>query len=310
MSHKQFVDYFDGRPIYPIGVEISPSGRCNANCSDCLYRQKNSKLGGHDGCLFDEERMYHLMIEFVSLGVSSITWTGGGDPSTHPSFPVFVKWANSFGIKQGLFTNGLLPIKYDPSLFEWIRVTKTDQPINEDVLMSMRACKTLGVCLNYAPRHTEELVYELLAIVERLDAVKTSPAHSTYLQVRPVLHIEGESVMNGSPKITHPLLNITDYKFRGLGDGRNYNVCEAFHFVPFIWQDGAVDVCAYHRKELAYRLGNLHDAGEKGTFKYIMDHAPKNVEVVSNCQTVCKLHEMNSIIQLRKDLSDKDITFP
>ena len=310
MSHRQFVDYFDNLPIYPIGVEISPSGRCNANCHNCLYRQKNNKLGGLDNTLFDSDRMYKLMEEFASLGVSSISWTGGGDPSMHPSFPLFVEWANSFGIKQGLFTNGLLPIKFDPSLFEWIRVTQTNQPVNEGVLMSMRSCKTLGICLNYAPEHSEELVYELLAIIERLDKAKASPEHSTYLQVRPILHIEGEGVINDYPKITHPLLNITDYKFRGLGDGRNYDVCEAFHFVPFIWQDGTVDVCAYHRKEPAYRLGNLHDVGEKGTFKYIIDHAPRSVKVASNCQTVCKLHEMNSIIQFRKDLTNKDIDFP
>ena len=310
MSHRQFVDYFDNLTIYPIGVEISPSGRCNSNCPDCLYRQKNNKLAGLDSKLFDDDRMFKLMEEFVVLGVSSITWTGGGDPSMHPSFPLFVKYANGLGIKQGLFTNGLLPIRYDPSLLEWIRVTYTDQPINEAVLMSMRSCKTLGLCINYAPRHNEELVYELLAIAERLDAAKTSPSHSTYLQVRPVLQIEGESVVNSSPKITHPLLNITDYKFRGLGDGRNYQVCEAFHFVPFVWQDGTVDICAYHRKEPAYRLGNLHDEGKKGTFKYIMDNAPAKIAVAPNCQTVCKLHEMNSIIQLRKDLSDKDISFP
>lgn len=308
MSHRQFVDYFDNRTIYPIGVEISPSGRCNSNCPDCLYRQKNNKLGGHDSALFDKDRMRRLMEEFVELGVSSITWTGGGDPSMHPSFPLFVEWAHNLGIKQGLFTNGLLPIKYDPSLLEWIRVTYTDQPMNVDVLMSMRSCKTLGVCLNYAPRHNEELVNLLLKLAEWLDAAKASPEHSTYLQVRPVLQIEGEAVNIRSPQIKHPLLYITDYKFLGLEEGRNYKSCEAFHFVPFIWQDGTVDICAYHRKELEYRLGNLYDEGEKGTFKYIMDNAPQGTPVVDNCQAVCKLHEMNSIIQLRKGL--KDIDFP
>ena len=111
-----------------------------------------------------------------------------------------------------------------------------------------------------------------------------------------------------APKITHRLLTITNYKFLGMGDGRIYDLCEAFHFVPFIWQDGRVDICAYHRTEPDYRLGNLFDPGEKGTFKYIMDHAPKNIKVASNCQVVCKLHEMNSILQLRKGL--KDINFP
>ena len=204
MSHKQFTDYFDNRSIYPIGVEISPSGRCNAKCPDCLYRQDNNKLSGLDKDLFDEDRMYVLIQELVALGVKSISWTGGGDPPMHPSFPQFVRWANEAGLNQGLFTNGLLPIKYDPSLIDWIRVTKTDKPINEEVLISMRSCKTLGICLNYAPDYDESIVKELLDIVERLDAIRTLPEHSTYLQIRPLLHIGGKvNYGRKAPKITH-----------------------------------------------------------------------------------------------------------
>jgi len=310
MSHKQFTDYFDNRSIYPIGVEISPSGICNAKCTGCFYRQDNNKLAGLDKDLFNEDRMYELIQEFASLGVKSISWTGGGDSSMHPSFPKFVRWTNEAGLKQGLFTNGLLPISYDPSLLEWIRVTKTDKPINEEVLMSMRSCKTLGICLNYAPDYDESLVIELLGIIERLDAIKMLSEQSTYLQIRPLLHIDGSNYVIKAPNITHPLLTITDYKFLGMSEDKNYDLCEAFHFVPFIWQDGTVDICAYHRSEPQYRLGNLHDIGEKGTFKYIMDHAPKNIKVAGNCQVLCKLHEMNSILQLRKDLSKKDINFP
>ena len=100
MSHRQFTDYFDGIPIYPIGVEISPSGICNAKCPYCLYRQDNNKLPGLDKDLFNEDRMYSLIQEFILLGVKSITWTGGGDPPMHPSFPKFVRWANEAGLKQ------------------------------------------------------------------------------------------------------------------------------------------------------------------------------------------------------------------
>ena len=252
MSHKQFTDYFDNVPIYPIGVEISPSGICNAKCPYCLYRQDNNKLAGLDKNIFNEERMYDLIQEFILLGVKSITWTGGGDPPMHPSFFKFVRWANDAGLKQGLFTNGLRPISYDPSLLDWIRVTKTDKPINEEVLMSMRSCKTLGIVLNYAPDYDESSIIELLGIVERLDANKTFLEQSTYLQVRPLLHINGSSYVRKAPKVTHPLLTITDYKFLGLDEGRIYDLCEAFHFVPFIWQDGTVDICAYHRTEPEY----------------------------------------------------------
>jgi len=310
MSHHQFVDYFNNKRIYPINIEISPSGICDANCKNCFYRQDNNKLLGLDKTFIDRDRMYELIEEFVELKVKSISWTGGGEPTLHPNFSEFVQWAKYAGIQQGLFTNALKPIKYDPRFFQWIRVTKTNKSINEEIVKTLRPCKTLGLCLNYSEDENEDDIKRLLEIAEKLDEMKESPNHTTYVQVRPALKIKGESYENEVPKIKHPLLKITNYKFLGLTTERNYNKCEAYHFAPFIWQDGDVDVCGYQRKNPDYNLGNLYAKGLIGKFKTIMDNAPKNVNVIKSCQVCCKLNEMNSIIQLRKDLEKRDINFP
>jgi len=311
MSHKQFTDYFDDKQIYPINIEISPSGVCNAKCENCFYRQNDNELDGFDKNMFDEDRMRILLqYELPLLGIKSISWTGGGEPTLHSAFPKFVEWAHEAGLEQGLFTNSLKPIEVDPSFFQWIRVTKTNMPLNEDFILKLRKCKTVGICINYSKTDDISIIENALKIAEKLEALKTNSDHSTYVQVRPALMISGKSYENEIPKIKHPLLQITNYKFLKMAEGRNYTDCEAYHFAPFIWQDGDVDVCGYHRKESKFNLGNLYNTGKKGQLKTIMETAPKNIKVANNCQVCCKLNEMNSIIQLRKDLNKRDINFP
>lgn len=310
MSHRQFIDYFENKEVYPINIEISPSGICNASCENCFYRQNENQLKGLDKFYIDENRMEKLIIELAELKVKSISWTGGGEPTLHPSFSKFAKWTYEAGIQQGLFTNALREIEYDPELFQWIRVTRTNKPLNVELIKKLRRCRTLGICLNYSENDNEETIKELLSVAEELDSLKINPNHSTYVQVRPALKIMGESYENEVPNIKHPLLQITNYKFMGLTSERNYKVCEAYHFAPFIWQDGDVDVCGYHRKEKNFNLGNLYDRGTKGLFKYIMKNAAKNVNVIDTCQICCKLNEMNSMIEYRKQLDKKDINFP
>jgi organic radical activating enzyme len=306
--HKELGTYLSGEFVAPINIEISPSGECNAACSWCFYRQEKAVIHGLDGVMFKESRMSGLIEEFAGMGVKSISWTGGGEPTKHPSFGTFAEWTHWAGLKQGLFTNALIVPTYNPQLFEWIRVSKTNSPWNEDSLSILRQCKTLGLCVNYRGKEDDILIKDTLNIVEKLETLKEVSEHSTYLQVRPALKILGKKVRIKTPNISHPLLHLTDYKFLGSNEERLYDQCEAFHFAPFIWQDGDVDVCGYHRKEDRFNLGNLYSAGEKGRFKYIMQNVPNSFSIAENCQTCCKLNAMNSMIYFMKKL--KDIDFP
>jgi len=292
--HKCFVEYLDGKKIAPINVEISPSGRCNANCPWCFYRQEDSRIKGLDGEIFDENLMKSLIEDFETFGVRSISWTGGGEPTTHPSFGSFVAWAYESRIRQGLFTNAIGRLNFDPLKFDWIRVSKTEQDWNVNNLLYLRSCNTLGLCLNYRGPEDDETLKRTLEIAEKVNA--------TYVQVRPALKIAGNKKIIEIPKIKHPLMEITDYKFAGVSEERNYQLCEGFHFIPFIWQDGDVDVCGYHRKNPKYNLGNLNQA----KFSEIMAKAPNFIKVGEDCQTCCKLNAINSTIANMRQLEDLD----
>jgi hypothetical protein len=308
MSHEKFGKYISGEFVSPINVEISPSGSCKANCPECFYRQNNRQLKGLDRVFFKESRMEGLVEELAGIGVKSISWTGGGNPDDHPSFPQFVEWAHWAKLQQGLFTNALEEVKYNPTFLEWIRVTQTNKPLNQEIIKTLRSCKTLGICINYRGEKDDANVKNAINLAEKLHELRESPDHDTYVQVRPALKISGKKIDIKMPKIKHPLLTLTDYKFLGANSERNYKLCEAFHFEPFIWQDGDVDICGYHKKDPAFNLGNLYSKGEKGRFRYIMENAPKTVPVREDCQVCCKLNAMNSTIEKSKLL--KDINFP
>ncbi len=291
--HPQYAAYLAGERVYPINVEISPSGLCQAECPFCFFAG-TGELGHHRNVMLDQNRTLGLLYEMKVLGVKSVSWTGGGEPTLHRHFGDFARAAAGLGLDQGLFTNALAEPKYDPSLFSWIRVTMTDKPFREDLIAKLRPAKALGIAFNYAGPQDDDYLRETLGLAER--------ARADYVQVRPALAFHGQTVDIAPPAIEHPLLYVTPYKFEDAKRKHGYATCEAFHFSPFVWENGNVDVCAYMRKHDGYRLGNIYE----DSLKTILDRAPRSVPVSPLCQVACKLHEMNKAVHRGRALEDKN----
>jgi MoaA/NifB/PqqE/SkfB family radical SAM enzyme len=294
----QFAAHMAGEKVYPIGIEISPSGVCQASCDFCFYAN-TGELGNHRKVFLELQRSMGLLNECRKLGIKAVTWTGGGEPTLHPQFAALVDWAFANEIQQGLFTNALTWPQYDVTCLQWIRVTMTDKPYKVDCIKPLRACKTLGFAFNYAGPQDDSYLFETLGLAQHVQA--------DYVQVRPALKFHGETVDIAPPAFTHPLMQVTEYKFEEakVPHGTHYKTCEAYHVLtPFVWENADVDVCAYMRKHDGYRLGNLY----KQSLKEILDSAPASVPVHKNCQTCCKLHEANLMIHRAREVEDE--SFP
>ena len=292
--HPQFSAYMRGKKVYPIGVEISPSGVCQATCDFCWYAQ--GAAGNHRKVFLGDARLRDLILECDDLRIKAITWTGGGDPSLYPTIGKEIDYVSYLGMQQGMFTNALAMPKYDPALLAWVRVTMTDRPYNLEAIKALRACPVLGFAFNYAGAQDDDYLLETLAVAQNVKA--------DYVQVRPALAFNGQTVDIEPPRLSHPLLYVTDYKFEGAKHKHGYSRCEGYHFVPFIWEDGNVDVCAYMRNHPGYTLGNIYER----SLKDILDSAPDSVTVRDDCQVCCKLHETNQAIHHARSL--KDVNFP
>lgn len=286
--HKELAEYLDGFTIMPVNIEISITGKCNANCPWCFYKGEKTRDS------IDSDTLLGFLEEAEMLGVKAITWTGGGEPTMHPNFAEFVEKAFRLGLDQGLITNGWCPTNFNPSLLNWIRVSRSSLGLNMEKLKYLRQCETLGLAINYNGNYKE--VNEAVKIGEKIGV--------DYVQIRPVLNTKGKITEQGfglniKP---HTLLIMSEYKFEDAKIKHNYKKCEAFHFVPFVWENGDVDVCGYMRNIPGYNLGNIY----KESFKDIMKKAHKSVPVCDNCQVCCKNHELNKLINELKQIKDKN----
>lgn len=285
-AQRSFVDFLEGKKIVPINVEISPCGTCNAKCPWCFY------AGKHKPVFIKDKEMFELIRDMALMGVKAITYTGGGEPTLHPMFSEFVHYAYNLDIKQGLITNAILPAKFEPRLFDWIRVSLTPTPFKVANLKLLRACKTFGICIN--DTGSDEVILQTLKIAEEVKA--------DYVQVRPALKLGGKTTHIRTPEIDHPLLEKTPYKYEDANQPHAYKRCFGFNFVPFIWEDGDVCVCAYQRGVKGYVLGNIY----KKSFVSIMKFAPRHVMVRPDCQVCCKNHETNKLVNAAMELKEGD----
>lgn len=289
-THPQFIDFLEGRKVYPINIEISPTHVCTATCPWCFWHNTHEKLGPNS--ILDYDIARKLITDFKDCGGKALTWSGGGEPTLHPQFDLLVLWASSHRLSQGMFTNALGRIKYNPSVFDWIRVSNTDRawPVENLKLLRGKA-KVLGLGYNYAGNDAE--VYQALKVGKEVGV--------DYVQVRQALNLRGLVTERSPPQIDHPLLHLTKYKFEDSSQPHGYTKCMGYHFTPFVYEDGRICVCPYHReKGEPYTLGSLKEK----SYKEIIDSMPHSVPVRNDCQVCCKNHETNKMLAEAMEVQD------
>ena len=110
----------DQNRIRPVHLQLCPTNICNLNCSFCSCADRSRS----DVLPFEEIRQ--ILREFYILGTRAITYTGGGEPLTHPRINDVLDVARNLGIENGLVTNGLLLDRLTTNALTWIRVSFCD----------------------------------------------------------------------------------------------------------------------------------------------------------------------------------------
>lgn len=127
-------------PEAPSQVQLILSDLCNQDCEWCAYRMSGYTSNelfvggserspyGHDNPKrwIPTERATRFLDEFKRGGVSSVQFTGGGEPTVHPDHERVFTHALSVGLRCSLVSNG---VKWSSSLiglltrFDWVRVS-------------------------------------------------------------------------------------------------------------------------------------------------------------------------------------------
>lgn len=117
----RIADMRKGKQAVPVNIQLIISDTCNENCGYCAYRASDglssAQFGGLDkqgrptmnpDRLIPADKVKELLHDARTLGVRSITWTGGGEPTVHLAHLELFEYALNLGFECSLNTNGLV----------------------------------------------------------------------------------------------------------------------------------------------------------------------------------------------------------
>jgi len=115
-------DWLNGKLIYPIYMEASPSGACNHRCTFCALDFMAYQKRHLDAALLMER-----LFEMGRLGLKSIMYGGEGEPLMHSQIAEIINHTKKSGIDSALTTNAVL-LTGDMSekilgAMEWMKVS-------------------------------------------------------------------------------------------------------------------------------------------------------------------------------------------
>jgi len=130
------LDYFDGKNIDPITMEIDPSNACNHSCPFCIsghiHLKKFKGTEFFNRQMMDKKTLLNLVQDLSNTKIKSIAFTGGGEPTMNPALKeAIIYLKKNSNIQLGMYSNGTMLEKFNlfetiVKSLEWIRVSIDD----------------------------------------------------------------------------------------------------------------------------------------------------------------------------------------
>ncbi|MFC1704326.1 radical SAM protein [Candidatus Omnitrophota bacterium] len=331
-------DFLEGKDMYPLYVEISPSALCNHHCVFCHYNYL-----GYQG-LFPKDRMQSLINELAAAGVKSVVFAGSGEPLLNPeTFPA-IAHAKAQGLDVAMSTNGA-------------RLKEADFAIAADALTWIRFSFNGGNPENYAAIHQtkKEDYFTVLHAIKRLKKEKEKRKSAITIGIQYILlkrnkdfvieaaktmkdcgadyfvvkyfyeHDKNKSGLTNdwltderieSLKKSAKALSNEHFSFvvrdrKNLTRKRSYDTCYGLPFIVYIREDGEAYTCFSYQHDKKTSLGNIKEKSFQEVWKnkqtvieYINHAVDKN-----QCQSNCRHHQINSFLWELKLPSIEHVNF-
>lgn len=298
-----------GQHVYPLNVEMDLSDACNLKCNWCAF----AHLRNPDQ--MSPALAWEILHQLAMVGVKSVTFSGGGEPTTNPHFPTIAWNAKSLEFDLGLYTNGVDIDRLMECLpaFKWIYVS-----LDEIRPEAYRKAKWRD-CLDQVIDNVRKLVAAkedtvlglgFLIHKDNIDDIGNMVrlGHTLgvdYVQFRPVV---GLADYGWSPRALEILDQMRDdwgdfvivarERFNELAAQRRgewergYDVCRGSELVPCIGANGTLWVCPNTRGIEDRSLGSLVDYSLAKLWK-----GRDTQYVDSDCRIACRNHNLNRTLQ-------------
>lgn len=316
-----------GEEIYPIEIEISPSGACNHRCVFCAVDYL-----GYGADMLCKDAILHDAAFLSKHGLKSVICSGEGEPLLNKDMPDIINEIKSFGVDVAMSTNGALfdraKLEMCLSSLTWVRYSiasfetasydqiqcgqpgdleKVKRNLSEavDVKRSHGLATTIGVqCLLLKENagQLREMAAALRDIGVDYFTIKPYSQHlhsnnSHTIDYMDLIELEKE--LKELETETYRILFRAN-AMKKMHKKKSYACCWGLPFMSHIDAKGNVWPCVAHIGQQELCFGNINES----TFEEIWN-GPRRREAVKTlnshdintfCREACRLDEMNKYL--------------
>ena len=310
----------------PVTFELDITNLCNNQCPGCFgfYKALSGEI-----MKFDE--IEDILRQIAKFGGKAVTFTGGGEPLTHPHFIQALELAKSLGLDCALISNGLaLNEKIADAILKncsWTRISldaSEPESYRKTHGMGWQAyAKVLANISMLAERKrkleskctvgvgflthsgADHNIYDFAALCKKLGV--------DYAQYRPILSRHGEKRLDYSSKtvlcemqrakkdLSGSSFSVfcSEHKYASISAGktaRAYKICHGHNFAAVICANLKMYLCCHMRGMDKYCLGHLR----KNTLAEIWKSSQRKEACSSinfkDCPPLCRCDSFNTIL--------------
>lgn len=114
----------------PVSLQVSPTNKCQLRCVFCSVDERDLSLE------WKLEDLIAMINKFTALGIKTVEFSGGGDPTAYRYLPEIVRHCKQLGLKLGMITNGVALDRVPRETleaFSWIRISMVTLDYHESV---------------------------------------------------------------------------------------------------------------------------------------------------------------------------------
>lgn len=321
-----------GENIYPIEVEISPSGACNHRCIFCAV-----DYIGYQPDFLDKDVILHNMQIMGQKGLKSVICSGEGEPLLNTELPDIATGIKSYGIDVAMSSNGVLFTKemadYCLDAFTWIRFSvasfegnsydqiqcgqkgdlekvKTNLSDAVEIKKKKNARTTLGVQCLLMPQNMHQIVSMARELKEIGVDYFTIKPYSQHLHSHNKMVIDYSEMLELEQELCKFQSEQYAVYFRANAMNKThkekcYQECYGMPFMTHIDAKGNVWPCVAHIGKIEYCFGNIYEKSFdeiwEGEMRQNIIKLLKQQDINKICREACRLDEINQYLSELKN---------
>ncbi len=328
MYHPETVSrWLNGENIYPVEIEISPSGTCNHRCVFCAV-----DYIGYRPDFLNKEVILRDIRHMSRRGLKSVVCSGEGEPLLNKDMPDIANGIRSCGVDVAMSTNGVLftreKLEECLGAFSWVRysIASMDndsynriqrgkegdlEKVKGNLIEAVRLKKdrhlntTLGVQCLLLPDNMGQLGYMAKTLQEiGIDYLTIKP-YSQHLHSKNKFEINYEEMFDLGRQVKEYATDDFAIYFRGsamkkMHHEKCYKQCYGLPFMTHIDAKGNVWPCVAHigTQELCY--GNIYEQEFEqiweGSRRQKINEQLNDMDINIVCREACRLDEVNKYL--------------